>query len=291
MTEIKKIEANGIQFSYLEKGLDAKNSDKKRPLVLCFHGFPDTAYTFEQTLSRLAEAGYWAVAPFMRGYYPSGLAPDDDYSTLRLAEDVLALIDAFGVDDAIVIGHDWGGFAAYTAANMQPEKISKLVVMCIPHMNQTVMSWQQLKKSWYVFYFQLPWVAERKIPENNYQFIDQLYRTWSPYWRSAEFALEPVKKALSMPGGLTALIGYYRAMIRNSTKQQRDLMTQQTGVPTLFFAGEADGSVGMDQFARIEKAFTNDFEFVSYPGVGHFPHRENFEEFSAKVLAFLASPG
>jgi pimeloyl-ACP methyl ester carboxylesterase len=280
-TDIKRIQANGIDFAYLEKG--------EGPLVLCLHGFPDTAHGFEETLSALAAAGFRAVAPFMRGYYPSGLSAEGDYSVLSLGKDVLALIDAFEADTAIVIGHDWGAFAAYTAANLQPEKISRLVLMCVPHMHNTRMSWAQLKKSWYVFFFQLPWWPERTLPKNNYEFIDNLYRAWSPGWDPDQFKLEPLKKALAMPGGMKAMIGYYRAMIRSSSREERKVMSQQTSVPTLFFAGEEDGSVGLDQFLGIENAFTSDFEFVSYAGVGHFPHREKFQEFSTKVLAFIGS--
>ena len=278
-TDIKRIPANGIDFAYLEKG--------EGPLVLCLHGFPDTAHGFEETLSALAAAGFRAVAPFMRGYYPSGLSAEGDYSVLSLGKDVLALIDAFEADTAIVIGHDWGAFAAYTAANLQPEKISRLVLMCVPHMYNTTMSWAQLKKSWYVFFFQLPWWPERTLPKNNYEFIDNLYRAWSPGWDPDQFKLEPLKKALAMPGGMKAMIGYYRAMIRSSSREERRVMSQQTAVPTLFFAGEEDGSVGLDQFRGIENAFTSEFEFVSYPGVGHFPHREKFQPFVSKVLAFI----
>ncbi len=276
---VKTIHANGVEFAYLEAG--------EGPLVLCLHGFPDTAYSFSEMLVLLAEQGFRAVVPFMRGYYPSGFAPDGDYSVLALAEDVLALIEALGFQKATVIGHDWGAMAAYTAANLQTDCFDKLVLMCVPHMHSTKMSWAQMKKSWYVFYFQLAWLPERQLPRGNYQFIDRLYREWSPNWNPKDFALGPLKRAMAEPGGLKAMLAYYRAMIRGSSKYQREVMARQTSVPTLYFAGEADGSVGMDQFENTEQAFTESYEFVSYPGVGHFPHRENFPAYSAKVIQFL----
>jgi pimeloyl-ACP methyl ester carboxylesterase len=136
---IRTITANGISFACLEQG--------KGPLVLCLHGFPDTAFGFEETLPHLAGAGYHAVAPFMRGYHPTGLAPDGNYSVLRLADDILALTTSLGHDHVSVIGHDWGAFAAYTAANLHPGRIDRLVLLCVPHMHATHLTLSQLRKS------------------------------------------------------------------------------------------------------------------------------------------------
>src|ERR1700741_3439332 len=105
--DTKRIEANGLEFAYLEAGAG--------PLVLLLHGFPDTAYSFSAMLPRLAEAGYHAVAPFQRGYYPTAIPDDGDYSVLTLARDALALIAAFGKQTAVIVGHDWGASSGYVA--------------------------------------------------------------------------------------------------------------------------------------------------------------------------------
>lgn len=278
---IKTLDVNGVELSYLERGTG--------PLVLCLHGFPDTAYSFEAMMELLAGNGYRAVAPFLRGYYPSALAADNDYSIPTVARDVLALIDALGDGKASVIGHDWGGFAAYTAANIAPEKVDKLVVLAVPHMHKSVFSWAQLKKSWYVMFFQLPWLPERRVAADNFEFIDQLYRDWSPNWSESEFNLAPVKQALGIAGGLTAALSYYRTLIRGSNAQDREVMGQQTSVPALWIVGEADGSIGADQFEGIESAFTGSFEILSVPSAGHFVHREAPEIVHNKLLAFLAA--
>jgi len=276
---IRTINANGISFACLERGTG--------PLVLCVHGFPDTAFGFEQTLTHLAGAGYHAVAPFMRGYHPTGLAPDGNYSVLRLADDILALTTSLGHDRVSIMGHDWGAFAAYTAANLHPDRIDRLVLMCVPHMHATHLTVSQLRKSWYVFFFQLPWLPERIVRREDFAFVDRLYRSWSPNWDPAEFHLAPVKRALAAPGGLKAALAYYRSMIRGASKEQRRIMAQQTAVPTLFLVGESDGSVSTDQFVDVEKAFTSYIEVVRFPGVGHFPHRENFPLFWQKLQPFL----
>ena len=278
---IKRIKANGIQFAYFEVG--------EGPLVLCLHGFPDTPHSFLPMMHKLAESGYRVVAPFMRGYSPTAKAEDDDYSVLSLAKDALGIIDALAMGDekAIVIGHDWGGFAAYTAANLQPEKVSVLVQLCMPHMHVSNFTWAQIKKSWYVWYFQLPGLPEKKLVENNFSFIDRLYNKWSPNWELPSGQLIEIKKALAVEGGVKAALAYYRAMIRGVTKEQWKVMSEKTTVPTLLVAGEADGAVGMDQFKDISTAYTNQFRFLSYPKIGHFPQCENTEALTSDILEFI----
>lgn len=278
---LQTIDVNGIDIAYLACG--------EGPLVLCLHGFPDSAYSFEGMLETLAGEGYRAVAPFLRGYYPSGLAPDDDYSIPAVARDILGLVDLLGGGKASIIGHDWGGFTAYTAANMAPEKIQRIVVMAVPHMHVTAINWQQLKKSWYVMLFQLPWLPERLVARDNFAFIDQLYRDWSPNWDAQYFKLEPVKRALAIAGGLTAALGYYRAMIRGSKAEHRKIMERQTSVPALWIVGTADGSVGIEQFSGIEAAFTDSFDIMKVEGAGHFVHREARQQVENKIVDFFST--
>lgn len=187
--ELKHVSANGIRFAYHEAG--AGNG----PLVLCLHGFPDTAQSYAQLLPALAAAGYRAVAPYMRGYAPTGLAPDGDYSAPALGRDVLALIEALGAKNADVIGHDWGAYAAYCAANLDAARIRRLVLMSVPHIGGAVQSLKQLRRSWYIWFFQLSGLPERRVARDNYAFIDRLYRAWSPAWRVTEADLRPVKQA------------------------------------------------------------------------------------------------
>lgn len=283
--ELKHVSANGIRFAYHEAG--AGNG----PLVLCLHGFPDTAQSYAQLLPALAAAGYRAVAPYMRGYAPTGLAPDGDYSAPALGRDVLALIEALGAKNADVIGHDWGAYAAYCAANLDAARIRRLVLMSVPHIGGAVQSLKQLRRSWYIWFFQLSGLPERRVARDNYAFIDRLYRAWSPAWRVTEADLRPVKQALAAPGGLAAAIGYYRAMFRGSNRQSWALLAAKTAPPTLMLSGASDGAVGAEVFGRSREAFTGPFEFQLLPGVGHFPHREAPAAVTPAILAFLAQDG
>lgn len=280
--EYSRVTVNGVELAYLEAG--------QGPLVICLHGFPDSAHSFDRLLPVLAEAGYRAVAPFLRGYYPSAVPADGDYAMTTVAADALALIDALGEREAVLIGHDWGGFAAYTAANLAPEKVAKLVVLAVPHMGATANSLAQLRRSWYVLFFQLPWLPEWRVARNHFAFIDRLYRAWSPHWDEAEFELAPVKRALAAPGGLRAALGYYRRMIRGASKSVYDVMSRTTSVPALWFIGEADGSIGPEILANTGQACAGPFERVSLPRVGHFIHREAPAVFHDKLLAFLGNP-
>ena len=277
---VKYADCNGVRLAYLEQG--------QGPLVICLHGFPDSAHSFDHLTQVLVDHGYRVVAPFLRGYYPSGLAADNDYSMPAVAADVLALIEQLGETQASLIGHDWGGIAAYTAANISPQKIKQLIVLAVPHMNQSRFSWAQLKKSWYVLFFQLPWLPERVVARNNFAFIDCLYRHWSPSWSAAEYKLAPVKRSLGFAGGVKAALAYYRAMIRGSKAEHREVMSRQTNVPSLWIVGEEDGSVGIDQFQGIEQAFSGDFDLLRVAGAGHFVHREAAELVHNKILSKLS---
>lgn len=277
--ELKTCRANGIDFTYIEQG--------QGPLVLCLHGFPDTAWGFSETLGALATAGFRAVAPFMRGYAPTGLASDGDYSVLALAQDALALIGVLGEKDAIVVGHDWGALAAYTAANLEPSRIRKLVVMSVPHIAGTKSTLGQIRKSWYVWFFQLPYWPQREVVKDNFGFIDRLYRDWSPTWNFTPQETEAVKKALASPHATLAALGYYRAMVRGSTHRLRTVMSQRTLVPALAMAGVQDGAIGIEQFDNVRRAYGTEFHFKRFENAGHFPHRECFDEFIVELLTFI----
>jgi pimeloyl-ACP methyl ester carboxylesterase len=123
--DVRFVDANGIRFGYVEAG--------EGPLVLLFHGYPETARSWSAVQRTVAAAGYRVVAPFMRGYPPTSFSPEGDYRGVTLGKDVLALIDALGAGSAVVVGHDWGALAVYAAVAQDPEKIEKLVAIAIPH--------------------------------------------------------------------------------------------------------------------------------------------------------------
>jgi len=267
----KFVDANGLRFGYLEQGTG--------PLVLLAHGFPDTAFTWDRALPALAEAGYRAVAPFMRGYAPTEIPADGAYGTDTLGKDLVALILALGADAAIVVGHDWGASGAYAAASMAPERVRLLVTVGIPHPRSIkptpLLTWRLR----HFFALRRKGAAER-IRRGDYAEIDALWRRWSPAWTAIPPAeTEAVKAAFREPGCLEAALGYYRAL---SVRLPPSLMLP-ISVPTVAFAGEHDGIMAPRAYEKARRCFTGPYEVVQVPG-GHFMHREHPEPFLRELV-------
>jgi pimeloyl-ACP methyl ester carboxylesterase len=292
--EIRRVEANGIDFAYIEQG------DAGAPLALCLHGFPDHAYSYEGLMNELAGAGYHAVAPWLRGYAPTGLAPDGRYQTAASGLDALALADHFAGDGrAVTIGHDWGAAAAYAACAHRPERFSKLVAMSVPHTAAMVSKFlfdpAAIKSAFHVFFFQLPGIPEASIAANDFAFIDFLWREWSPMTEPDPVHMRKLKETLASPGTAEAAINYYRSMF-NPSHQAPELTGVQTGslgpinVPTLYLHGVHDGALIPDlaSLDELKPLFPAGLEFELVEGAGHFMLHDRPREVNARIIRFLA---
>jgi pimeloyl-ACP methyl ester carboxylesterase len=282
MSDVNTVLANGLTFSYLEAG------PRDGPLVLLFHGFPDTARTWRDVLPRLAARGFRAVAPFLRGYHPTSIPADGDYSLSKLGTDVLELIRALGRERAFVVGHDWGAYSSYAAANLEPARIEKLVTVAIPHprvIRPRNMTPGRLFKGRHFFLFRLPGASGR-LRRDDFAAIQAIYRRWSPTWEIPPGELDAVKACFAAPGALDAAVGYYRAL--PVLGQPAPLLVQTTTVPTLTFYGVDDGVADGALFEEARSAFSGPHELVAVPRAGHFLHREQPELFAEKLLAFLS---
>lgn len=280
------VTANGVDFTYLTQG----KVQGEGPLVLCIHGFPDTAYSYTNLIDRLSEQGYRAVAPFNRGYAPTSIPDDGRYSVIDIARDILSLIDALGENSAYVVGHDWGALANYAACRLAPEKIDKAVTAAVPHPRSLKVTAAQLRKSWYVFFFQLRLIAEWRVEKNNLAFIDRLWRDWSPglSMDDAVPLIAEVKQSLSKRENLRAALGYYRAFFNpTNLRALQSLINKPIDVPTLTIAGEQDGCIGVENFYSMKQGFSQGFELKVMPGAGHFMQNERPDEFADLVCEFL----
>ena len=282
------IQANGLEFAYLE-ALPATGAEQA-PLVIVLHGFPDTAWSFAPLIDALADAGYRAIAPFMRGYAPTEIPADGDYSIPTLGQDVLALIEHFGVDRAYIVGHDWGAVTAYAAASLRPDRVRAIVTSAVPHLRRFLLrpSRAQLRASHYIWKFQLPLWAERVIREDDFAWLVDLARSWSPGWIPGDDYLVPLKANFADPARVKAAIGYYRALPATLFKRVAwQFLLQPIAVPTRVVIGERDACILRDTFTDAEHLFSAGYELVEMADVGHFMNLEAPEAFAAHVLDFL----
>ncbi|MFP3907234.1 MAG: alpha/beta fold hydrolase [Acidimicrobiales bacterium] len=282
-----EVSANGVDFAYLDAG--------EGPLALCLHGFPDCAWTWRHLLPELAEAGYRAVAPFMRGYAPTSVPDDGVYQTGALAADACALHEALGGGaDSVIIGHDWGAVATYGAASLEPDRWSKVVGAAVPPggaLANAFLDYDQLRLSWYMFFFQHG-LADVVVPMNDLAFIDRLWADWSPGYDASD-DLPRVKDAMRDPTNLAAALGYYRATLGDGPRSPvYDAAQQATGQmpsqPTLYLHGLDDGCIAPSVAEGIQGSLTgSDSQMVVVERAGHFLHLERPELANAVILEFL----
>lgn len=280
---LQRLRLPDLDLAYLEAG--------SGPLVLCVHGFPDTAYSFEPVLDRLARAGYRAVAPFMRGYAPSSLAADGDYRLTTVAGDLVALVEALGERRAYLVGHDWGAAATYVAAAQAPERITAVVTAAVPHLRRFLLrpTLRQLMRSRYMGFFQLPRIPEARIVRDDFAWLRRLIRSWSPRWGFTEADLAPVFATLSQPAHCSAALAYYRALPKAlADRQAWKLIFAPLSVPAKVICGVDDGCIGVEMFEDQAQYFGAGYELVRIDGAGHFMQCEQPLRFADEVIAFLA---
>ena len=287
--KIECVSANGTDFSFLECGTGK--------LALLLHGFPDTAQTWRHLMPQLADMGYRVVAPFMRGYAPSAVPSDGCYQTAMLARDANALHENLGGDsEAIIIGHDWGAPSCYGAAIDAPTRWHRVVGMAVPPTTALGMAFvqnlEQIKKSWYMFFFQHG-LADLVVGANNHAFIEMLWRDWSPgYDASVDLAF--IRKSLADPKNLQAALGYYRATLGDGYRdpQLSELQNQiAASVPTqplLYLHGANDGCIGVDVVESAKKIAPANVKFEVVEVAGHFLQLEQPKVVNKLICDFLA---
>jgi pimeloyl-ACP methyl ester carboxylesterase len=284
-----KLHANGLSFTALSQG--------SGPVVLCLHGFPDHPRSFRFQLEALAAAGFRAIAPTLRGYEPSSQPADGDYHIVRMAEDVVGWVDDLGSERVHLVGHDWGAVISYAAAVLAPDRFHTLTTLAIPHPGRLQREGlrklpSQLRKSWYMMFFQLRGVAERVIEARDWAFIEKLWRDWSPGWALPSDELASVKRCLAQPGVKQAALAYYRSMFARrsqAARQTASLLASEIPLPTLALTGALDGCMDtrLHDLVMREEDFPAGLEVVRLAGAGHFLHQEKPQEVNRIVLGWL----
>ncbi len=274
------------------------------PVALCLHGFPDTAYGWRRLATRLTDAGWRVVAPFMRGYAPSARPTDDSYHIGALMDDALRVLEAAGPTGRdVLIGHDWGAIAGAGLAAMPRSPFTRAVIMSVPpaasfrpvgrvpHTGALIAQLpHQVLRSWYILYFQLPFLPERSAE----WVVPRLWRQWSPGYRADE-DLRHVFDAIGEPQRWRAALGVYRATVRGSRPPARyaELHRHWLGVPTLptlYLHGADDGCMS-PTFARWTKRVLPAGSRTAVLGrAGHFLQLEQPAVVADHILDFVGSP-
>jgi len=266
------------------------------PLVLLLHGFPDSYRSFDAQLPAIAAAGYRAVAVAMRGYQAGCQPADGAYSGAALGQDAIGFLDALGEDRAHLIGHDWGAVAGYAAAAGAPERFASLTAIGVPHSGRFLAEIsrhpRQLRRSWYMGFFQLPRLPEGIIRRRDFAFLRWLWRQWSPGWSFSDEDFAPVHEAFSEAGVVESALAYYRSAVdlRKLASPSGSSAGFDVPVPTLGLTGERDGCIGADAFEAMcrEEDFSRGLRVERIENAGHFLHREAPEVVNQRLLDWIA---
>jgi pimeloyl-ACP methyl ester carboxylesterase len=267
------------------------------PLVLLLHGFPELSESWREVLPVLGAAGFRAVAPDLRGYGGTD-RPRYGYDLDTLAADIYQLARHLQPGrPAHVVGHDWGGAIAYQLAAKHPEVVDRLVVINCPHpgvMARRIWRPAQFKRTWYMFFFQLPWVPERKLSEDGGSVVPRLIRRGLvDKSRVAEERLKPYADNFAKPGAARAALAYYRTTLRRAMTpwgMWRLLMGYpRIRAPFMLIWGEGDIALGRELTYDLEPWFEHPPQVRYLPGVGHFAPLEAPEQVAALLREFLGS--
>jgi pimeloyl-ACP methyl ester carboxylesterase len=308
------VEANGIRIHVVERG--------EGPLVLLCHGFPESWYSWRHQLEALAEAGYRAVAPDMRGYgRTSRPEPIEAYSQLQLAGDMASLLHGLGESSAVIVGHDWGAPVAWTSALLRPDLFPAVVALSVPYFPRTPARPTEVMKAMagdrfhYILYFQTPGVAERELERDVRHWLEGFFYTASgdvppervrllelkrgaifgdgfawpeklPPWLSEQdldfYAGEFERTGFR--GGLS----WYRA-IDASWEQTAALTGARVNVPALFIAGERDLVISTrpEVLETLPEFVPRLRGTILLPGCGHWTQQERPDAVNEHLIAFL----
>ncbi len=274
------IVTNGIRMHYVTQGAGS--------LIVLLHGFPEFWYSWHYQIAFLAEHGYTVVAPDLRGYNETD-KPRKGYDIPTLLCDIEGLIKGLGQQKATIIGHDWGGVLAWAFAMSYPEMTESLIVMNAPHpaaMMREMRTLKQLRKSWYIFAFQIPWLPEYVLGRNNANEIGRMLR--GAALQKPVFPREVTaryQEAMSKPGAIHAAISYYRQIFRPLPFSFKSYEVQ-IKAPTLLIWGEQDIALGIELTTGLEQ-WVNDIHINRIPDSGHWVQQEQPEKVNQCMLDFL----
>jgi len=276
-----------VKIHYVERG------DPNNPTIIFLHGFPEYSYAWRDYLGPISENGYHCVAIDLRGYHKSSKPQGvKHYKMSCLTDDVKAVIDFFDKKKAVVIGHDWGGAVTWEFAYRYPQYCNGIIVMNCPHRpafakntkGSLKLFFRQLKKSWYIYFFQLPWLPELIMKAKNFRWFEE----WGPR-KIKDEEMKKYKENLSRPYGLTGPINFYRANTFGVYGREilKNTLWKTIPCPTLLLWGEKDMALDKGLTENMDEFFTGGFKVKYYPDASHWLHLDKTGEVKVDILEFL----
>lgn len=262
------------------------------PLLILLHGFPEFWFAWRRYIAAFAQAGFRVIAPDQRGYNLSDKPLRvSDYTFEALSADVLGLIDSEGRKTAHLVGHDWGAAVTWWTAIHHPDRVERAITMNVPHpevLRRSVLGGQarQMLKSWYMFYFQLPWLPERAFAQDSgRRQFERMAALAGPGTFDAADA-EAYRQAWAQPGASRAMVDWYRAAFRSSLKPPTGSL--RVTVPMQMIWGRQDALLG-DELVQPSLDLCDRGAITWFDAAGHFVQHEAFEGVLKACLDFLPS--
>jgi pimeloyl-ACP methyl ester carboxylesterase len=257
------------------------------PVVLLLHGFPEFWYGWHKQIEPLAAAGFRVVVPDQRGYNlsskPAGVSA---YALTDLVSDVIAIADQLGQERIFLAGHDWGAAVAWGVALLHPNRVAKLAILNVPHpsvMRRYLMkNRRQRRKSWYMFFFQLPYLPEAFLSASNFRRGAASLAGSSRPGTFSEDDLAQYRAAWSQPGALTAMINWYRAAFRHRAK----FSDRTVRVPTRILWGVRDRFL-MAEMAQDSLRYCTQAELITFPDATHWLQHEESTRVAELLIDFF----
>uniref|UniRef100_A0A336LSA0 CSON002822 protein n=1 Tax=Culicoides sonorensis TaxID=179676 RepID=A0A336LSA0_CULSO len=279
--EHKFVHVNGIRLHYVEKG------DKSKPLMLFVHGFPEFWYSWRHQIREFCQE-YWCVAIDMRGYNesdkPQGV---DNYTIDILTSDIREVVRSLGKEKVILVSHDWGSVVAWDYLEKHMDTVEKYICMGAPSpivINRLIStSWTQFRMSWYIFFFQVPW-----LPETVNRLFDMKALNFIGYKSTfiTKDDIEVYKYVFGKEGAFTCPINYYRVNFSfTHTLTEHPKPTKYA--PGLYLIGERDLYISKDTGPLLQKQFKN-LEFKLVPNANHFCQQDQPHEVNKLMREFLS---
>jgi len=276
------IETNGIRLHVVQAG-----SQSGVPVVL-LHGFPEFWYGWRKQIPALVAEGCRVIIPDQRGYNlsdkPKGIK---NYDIFMLVEDMIGLIDVLGYEKVNLVGHDWGANVAWALAIKYPERLHKLSIMNVPH--PAVMKrfltrdFEQIRRSWYVFAFQLPWIPEILMKRNNWQTAISALRDSDKSQTVTNEDIEKYREAWSQPDAMTSMLNWYRAAVRSTRDVSGNLRVK---VPTLMMWGMKDIAL-THRMARPSMDYCDEGNLILFPEATHWVQHDAADEVNHYLTDFI----